>query len=198
MISRVVETVLPGARVEDDRRLAPLHGGRPADRRPARGAWLELASADASIPRCCAAPVSTRTVVRSGARHGVGAGADAAQGHPDIRYLRAEDRASPPRCGPWRRGSTSRCLPATRRDISVVVGAEEDEETLGDRIRIALATTRTSSSPSTPRSHDARGADGPARARLGTRDGQVNLLLRIVLRPIDRTLTRTRPMRCAT
>ena len=27
-----------------------------------------------------------------------------------------------------------------------------------------------------------------ARARLGTRSGQVNLLLRIVLRPIDRTL----------
>ena len=28
-----------------------------------------------------------------------------------------------------------------------------------------------------------------ARSRLGTREGQVNLLLRIVLRPIDRTLT---------
>ena len=31
--------------------------------------------------------------------------------------------------------------------------------------------------------------DGAARSRLGTKDGQVNLLLRIVLRPIDSTLT---------
>jgi len=33
------------------------------------------------------------------------------------------------------------------------------------------------------------GLPDAARVRLGTKDGQVNLLLRIILRPIDRTLT---------
>ncbi|MBW9095716.1 hypothetical protein JNB62_18710 [Microbacterium jejuense] len=115
------------------------------------------------------------------------------KGIPDIRYLRADD----PRIASqmltldaWQHVSP---LPATRRDISVVVSEEEDEETLGDRIRTALgddadvieSVVELSRTP-----HD----DLPeaARTRLGTQRGQVNVLLRIVLRPIDRTLTAVR------
>jgi len=112
------------------------------------------------------------------------------KGIPDIRYLRAED----PRIAsqmltldPWQHVSP---LPATRRDISVVLDAAEDEETLGDRIRTALgdeADVIESVEMLGRTAHE----DLPdaARARLGTQEGQVNLLLRIVLRPIDRTLT---------
>lgn len=112
------------------------------------------------------------------------------KGIPDIRYLRAQD----PRIAlqmltlePWQHVSL---LPASRRDISVVLAADEDEETLGDRIRIALgseADVIESVSVLSRTTHQE--LPDAARARLGTQDGQVNLLLRIMLRPIDRTLT---------
>ncbi len=112
------------------------------------------------------------------------------KGIPDIRYLRAAD----PRIAtqmltlePWQHVSP---LPATRRDISVVLAAEEDEETVGDRIRTALGGDADVIESVDVLSRTAHG-DLPeaARSRLGTQDGQVNLLLRIVLRPVDRTLT---------
>ena len=112
------------------------------------------------------------------------------KGIPDIRYLRAED----PRIAtqmltldPWQHVSL---LPAARRDLSVVVDAEEDEETLGDRIRVALgdnADVIESLEVLSRTPHE--GLPKAARSRLGTQDGQVNLLIRIMLRPIDRTLT---------
>ncbi|WP_375003191.1 hypothetical protein [Aeromicrobium sp. CTD01-1L150] len=112
------------------------------------------------------------------------------KGIPDIRYLRAEDPRIAAQMGtlePWQHVSL---LPAARRDISVVLSAEEDEETLGDRIRIALgddADVIESIDVLDRTTHEE--LTEAARARLGTQAGQVNLLLRIVLRPIDRTLT---------
>ena len=100
---------------------------------------------------------------------------------PDIRYLRAYD----PRIAsqmltlePWQHVSP---LPATWRDISVVLNEEEgNEETVGDRIRTALGgdadiIESVETLGRTPHAalHEA------ARSRLGTQQGQVNLLLRI-------------------
>jgi phenylalanyl-tRNA synthetase alpha chain len=81
-------------------------------------------------------------------------------------------------------------MPAITRDLSVAVGADEDEETLGDRIRDALGADAS-------RVEEARVlADTdcgllpePAIARLGARPGQRNLLVRVVLRDLDSTLT---------
>lgn len=109
---------------------------------------------------------------------------------PDIRYLRASD----PRVAtqmltlePWRHVSP---LPPARRDISVVVSSDEDAETLGDRIRIALGDdTDVIESVELLSRTTHEELPRNARSRLGTRPGQVNLLLRIILRPIDRTLT---------
>jgi phenylalanyl-tRNA synthetase alpha chain len=88
---------------------------------------------------------------------------------------------------PWRPVSA---LPAVRRDLSIVVDGEPDPELLGDRVRTALgpdvdALESLAVLAVTPH------ADLPAAARdrLGTRPGQVNALLRLVLRPVDRTLT---------
>lgn len=191
MISRVVETVLPGAAWRTTDVSHPYTvGGRQIDVLH-EGAWLELAECGRIHPE----------VLRGSGLDpdrwsglALGMGLERAlmlrKGIPDIRYLRAEDpriAAQMRTLEPWQHVSL---LPATRRDISVVVGAEEDEETLGDRIRIALGDDAD-----VVESIDVLGRTtheeltGPARARLGTRDGQVNLLLRIVLRPIDRTLT---------
>jgi phenylalanyl-tRNA synthetase alpha chain len=82
--------------------------------------------------------------------------------------------------------------PAIRRDLSIAVDAGEDEETLGDQVRDALgpdadAVEDVAIVSSTPC------ADLPPAAltRLGARSDQRNLLLRVVLRRLDRTLTDT-------
>jgi phenylalanyl-tRNA synthetase alpha chain len=112
------------------------------------------------------------------------------KGIPDIRLLRSDD----PRVAgqmldlsPYRPVSAR---PPARRDLSVAVDAGADAETLGDRVRDALGADaelveEVAVLSTTP--YD----DLPpvARERLGIRPGQDNVLLRVVLRAADRTLT---------
>jgi phenylalanyl-tRNA synthetase alpha chain len=112
------------------------------------------------------------------------------KGVPDIRLLRSAD----PRIAgqmadlaPWRPVSA---MPAVRRDLSVAVEADDAAEDLGNRVREALG-----------RDADAVEEVGvlaetgyeelPAQAvaRLGMRPGQKNVLVRVVLRHLERTLT---------
>ena len=80
--------------------------------------------------------------------------------------------------------------PPIRRDLSVAVAVEVTAEELGDRVRVALAE----------RAGDVEAVEvlgetpveslpGPAAARLGIRLGQKNVLVRVVLRSPERTLT---------
>jgi phenylalanyl-tRNA synthetase alpha chain len=81
-------------------------------------------------------------------------------------------------------------LPVVRRDLSIVAAADVDDELLGDRARAALgrdADALESLTVLARTSHER--LPGPARTRLGTGPGQDNVLLRMVLRPLDRTLT---------
>ena len=81
-------------------------------------------------------------------------------------------------------------MPPVRRDISIVVAADLDEEVLGDQVRTALGS-RADDLESvellalTPYS----GLPPSARDRLRLAEGQANALIRLVLRPLDRTLT---------
>jgi phenylalanyl-tRNA synthetase alpha chain len=106
---------------------------------------------------------------------------------PDIRLLRSAD----PRIAdqmrdlaPYRPVSA---MPAVRRDLSVIVDQTEDGETLGDRIRDADADCVEDATILASTDY----ADLPPAAaeRLGARPGQRNLLVRIVLRHLERTLT---------
>ncbi|WP_217181962.1 hypothetical protein [Streptomyces sp. AC495_CC817] len=191
MIGLLVEAVLPGVEwMVTDVTHPYTVGGRQIDVLH-NGEWLELAECGRIHP----------DVLRGSGLDperwsglALGMGLERAlmlrKGIPDIRYLRGED----PRIAsqmltlePWQHVSP---LPASRRDISVVVAADEDEETLGDRIRTGLgveADVIESVKVLSRTAHEQ--LPDAARARLGTQDGQVNLLLRIVLRPIDRTLT---------
>jgi phenylalanyl-tRNA synthetase alpha chain len=112
------------------------------------------------------------------------------KGIPDIRVL----RASHPQIAiqlldlkPWRPVST---LPPVRRDLSLVLAADADIETLGDRVRSALGG-RADDLESVNLLARTGYADLPesARQRLGLGPDQINALVRIVLRPLDRTLT---------
>ena len=112
------------------------------------------------------------------------------KGIPDIRLLRSAD----PRISsqmldlsPYRPVSD---LPPARRDLSIAVTAGADAETLGDRVREALGgdaelVEEVAILTITP--HD--DVPAAARERLGMRPGQDNVLLRVVLRPTDRTMT---------
>lgn len=191
MIGCLVDAVLPGAQwMTTDVTHPYTVGGRQIDVLH-EGQWLELAECGRIHP----------AVLRGSGLDpecwsglALGMGLERAlmlrKGIPDIRYLRAEDpriAAQMLTLDPWQHVSP---LPAARRDISVVLDAEEDEETLGDRVRIALgddADVLESLEVLSCTTHEQ--LPKAARSRLGTRGGQVNLLLRIVLRPIDRTLT---------
>jgi phenylalanyl-tRNA synthetase alpha chain len=112
------------------------------------------------------------------------------KGIDDIRVLRSTDariRSQMRDLSPWRSVSM---MPPVTRDLSVVVAAEDDDETLGDRVRSALdARVDDLESVAVIARTAADELPPAARERLGIVDGQVNALVRIVLRPLDRTLT---------
>jgi phenylalanyl-tRNA synthetase alpha chain len=83
-------------------------------------------------------------------------------------------------------------MPPITRDLSVAVAEDEDEdeETLGDRVRDALGDdalcveeVRVLSATVCDRLPES------AVGRLGARPGQQNLLVRVVLRDLEKTLT---------
>jgi len=112
------------------------------------------------------------------------------KGIPDIRLLRSADprvASQMADLAPYRPVSA---MPAVRRDLSVAVDAETDDEILGDRIRDVLGPDADAvESVAILSSIACEGLPGPAAARLGARPGQRNLLVRVVLRHLERTLT---------
>jgi phenylalanyl-tRNA synthetase alpha chain len=112
------------------------------------------------------------------------------KGIPDIRLLRSGD----PRVAsqmldlsPYRPVST---MPAIVRDLSVAVASSDDPERLGDRVRDALGE-RAAAVEEVSVLSETRYEQLPKAAieRLGMVRGQKNLLVRVVLRDLDRTLT---------
>ncbi|AXB43131.1 hypothetical protein [Amycolatopsis albispora] len=113
-----------------------------------------------------------------------------AKGIPDIRLLRSREPAVQAQLTdlrPYRPVSTR---PATSRDVSIVVDSDDVAEDLGDRVREALGADADCVETVEIR-HATPYEELPevARERLGARPGQQNLLVRIVLRHLDRTLS---------
>ena len=112
------------------------------------------------------------------------------KGVPDIRLLRSTDPrvASQLRdLAPYRPVSS---MPSIVRDLSVAVDPGDEAEDLGDRVRDALgadATAVESVAVLSTTSYDALPA--AAAERLGISPGQQNVLVRVVLRDLERTLT---------
>jgi phenylalanyl-tRNA synthetase alpha chain len=112
------------------------------------------------------------------------------KGIPDIRLLRSED----PRVAsqlwdlaPYRPVSS---MPPVRRDLSIAVGVDDAVEDLGDRVREALRDDAAAVEEVAVLAETAYEDLPPAaRARLGMGRGQKNVLVRVVLRHLERTLT---------
>ncbi|NJC23412.1 phenylalanyl-tRNA synthetase alpha chain [Arthrobacter pigmenti] len=187
----VVEAVLPGARW----RAVPAnhsytsHGMQIDVETPA--GWLELAECGL---------VGARILRGSGldARRwsglALGMGLDRAlmlrKGIDDIRLLRSPD----PRIAsqmldlePWRPVSL---MPAVRRDLSILCGPDADEETLGDVAREALGGDAEVLESLVIRTRTpVEQLPSAAYLRLQAQQGQENLLVRLTLQALDRTLT---------
>lgn len=200
MIDTVVGAVLPGRRWRVTRAEHPYTtGGRQIDVDAGdRGdrsdggegsAWVE-------IGECGLASTGVLAACGLGGHHGLamGIGLDrivmVRKGMEDIRLLRATDgriAAQLADLEPYRPVSSR---PAVERDLSLAMDAGDDPETIGDRVREALGPHAAYVEDlvvlaETPGDE----VPPPAAARLGLRPGQKNVLLRVVLRPVDHTLT---------
>ncbi|MFJ1791737.1 PheS-related mystery ligase SrmL [Kitasatospora griseola] len=190
MIAVLAEALLPGAEYRTEERVHPYTlAGRQLDVRVGEE-WVEVAECGLAHPE-----------VLAGAGLGpewsglaLGMGLDRVlmllKGIPDIRILRSTDPAVAVQLtdlAPYRPVSA---LPAVRRDLSVAVDRTELAEDLGDRVRDALGpdadcVETVEILSSTP----CRELPPQALTRLGARPDQYNLLVRVVLRHLHRTLT---------
>ena len=113
-----------------------------------------------------------------------------AKGIDDIRLLRSADprvTAQMLDLQPYRPVSSQ---PPVRRDLSVAVDAARTPEELGDRVRQALGDAVESLESVEVLAETAYDEVPPAaRDRIGMRPGQKNVLVRIVIRDLVRTLT---------
>ncbi|KUH40046.1 MULTISPECIES: hypothetical protein [Streptomyces] len=111
------------------------------------------------------------------------------KGIPDIRLLRSTEpsvAAQMTDLTPYRPVSA---MPAVRRDISVAVDRDDLVEDLGDRVRDALGADADCVESVEILAETPCGELPPqALARLGARPDQKNVLLKVVLRPLGRTL----------
>ena len=191
MIRTVVDAALPGAAYRCNPTSHPYTTGGIELEVDAGGEWVEVGECGLALPALlseCGLPSDRWSGLA------MGLGLDRlfmlSKGIDDIRLLRSAD----PRVAtqmldlsPYRAVSDQ---PAVRRDLSVAVAASLTPEELGDRVRGALGDAASSIESvqvlsETP--YDALPA--AAVARLGMRAGQKNVLLRVTLRDLDRTLT---------
>lgn len=189
MIAALLDALVPGRPARQIPRVHPYTtAGRQLDVR-GDGGWVEVAECGLAHPDVLArAGLAGRTGLA------LGMGLDRMlmlrKQVPDIRLLRSADpRIAGQMTGlePYRPVSDQ---PAIRRDLSVAADPGEDDETIGDQVREALGDGADAVEDVTILSVTPAAELPPAaRARLGARPGQRNLLVRVVLRRLDRTLT---------
>jgi phenylalanyl-tRNA synthetase alpha chain len=192
MIARLVETVLPG---QTYRTVPAVHPytthGRQIDVL-LDDQWIEIGECGVAAPHVLRkAGLDERWTGLA-----MGPGLDRLlmlrKGIRDIRLLRSADPRVAEQMLDLSAYKPVSAMPAVRRDLSVVVGRDVDlsAEVLGDRVRQALGPDADAAE-----SVEARGETSydqlpeAARARLQLRPGQRNVLIRLILRPLDRTLT---------
>ncbi|MCP2164279.1 PheS-related mystery ligase SrmL [Goodfellowiella coeruleoviolacea] len=190
MISTVLGALLPGA---TDRREARTHPYTVAGRQVdvlRDGAWIEVAECGLAHP----AVLARAGLDDSWSGLALGLGLDRMlmllKDIPDIRLLRSTHPGVVEQMGDLTRYRPVSTMPAIRRDISIAVGADDHTEDLGDRVREALGAD-ADCVESVEILQQTPCADLPERAlaRLGARTDQKNLLVRITLRHLHRTLS---------
>ncbi len=191
MIAALVQAVLPGAQWRAVPAVHPYtEQGLQVDVLM-DGEWLELAECGLMAQHLFSQAGLDPTKWSGLA---LGMGLDRAlmlrKGIPDIRLLRSADARIGQQMmdlAPWQPVSQ---MPPIRRDISIVVPTDMDAEVLGDRVRAAL-NGQADDLESVELVALTPHAELPvsAQERLKIREGQANALVRLVLRPLTRTMT---------
>jgi phenylalanyl-tRNA synthetase alpha chain len=191
-IAAVVAAVLPGRSWRTEPREHPYTtSGRQIDVRADDGRWVEVGECGLTHPQ-----VLRRAGLDPERASGLamGLGLDRlvmlAKRIDDIRLLRATDPRIAAQLVDLRPYEPVSSMPAIHRDLSLAVGPELDDELLGDRVRDALGEAARSVESVEVRSRTpVRALPAAARDRLGAAPPQVNVLVRVTLRDLDRTLT---------
>jgi len=190
MIRLVVGAVAPGRALRLERTVHPYTAGGLEVHIEAGGEWVEIAECGVAHPlllRGSGLPADLSGLA-------MGLGLDRllmiAKGIDDIRLIRSDDprvAAQMLDLAPYRPVSRH---PAVRRDLSIAVGEWCVAEELGDRVREALGERAEDVESIDVVSETWAAALPPAaRDRLGMRPDQKNVVVRITLRAVGRTLT---------
>lgn len=189
MLHVLIDSLVPGREWRWERRVHPYTlNGRQVDVRNG-DEWVEVWECGLAHP-----DVLANAGLDGWSGLALGMGLDRLlmlrKGIPDIRLLRSAD----PRVAgqmtdlePYRPVSD---LPAVTRDLSVAISVDDEAEQLGDRIRAALGD-RVDILEAVTIVSETSYTDLPpiARERLGINEAHKNVLVRLDLRPLDRTLT---------
>lgn len=190
MVKTLIEALLPGAKHRHEDRVHPYTlSGRQVDV-DREGEWIEVAECGLAHPTV----LERAGLDASWSGLALGMGLDRMlmllKGIPDIRILRS---AEPSVAGqmadltPYRPVSA---MPAIRRDLSVAVDCDDLAEDLGDRVRDALGPDSDCvESVEILTETPCRQLPPQALERLGASPDQKNVLLKVVLRHLERTLT---------
>jgi phenylalanyl-tRNA synthetase alpha chain len=191
MIAIVTRSLLPGLEARSITASHPYtEGGLQIDVL-AGGAWVEIGECGVALPALLAQE-GLDPARWSGLAMGLGLDRILMlkKGLDDIRLLRSTDErvaAQMLDLSPYRPVSRQ---PPIRRDLSIAVASADTPEELGDRVREALGDRAASVEAIEVLSETPGDALPEAAAqRIGLGAGQKNVLLRIVLRDLDRTLT---------
>nr|WP_282971439.1 hypothetical protein [Actinospica acidithermotolerans] len=190
MVEILTGSLLPGSIHRLEERVHPYTiSGRQVDVER-DGEWIEVAECGLAHPRV----LQQAGLDNTWSGLALGMGLDRMlmliKQIPDIRLLRSVKPAVAAQMtdlNPYRPVST---MPAIRRDISVAVEHDEAAEDLGDRVRDALGQDADCVESVEILAQTAC-AELPPQAleRLGARPDQKNVLLKVVLRSLERTLT---------
>ncbi len=190
MIEIVVEAALPGRALRCSPASHPYTTDGLQIDVEIGGEWVEIGECGLALPALLD-EAGLHAGIRSGLAMGLGLDRllMLRKGIDDIRLLRAED----PRVArqmldlePYRPVSSQ---PAARRDLSIATDAEDTPEELGDRVRAALGEREACVEAVEVVSETPGEALPPAAiARLGLLPGQKNVLVRVVLRHLERSL----------
>lgn len=189
MVALVLEAAVPGAR----HRTVPVEhpytlGGRQIDVR-AGDEWIEVGECALVHPALLAAGG-----LPEGSGLAMGLGLDRLvmlrKGIEDIRALRSTDPRIAEQMLDLEAYRPVSAMPPVRRDMSLAVGEGTDAEGLGDRARTALGKDAAAlESLEVVSETPLEDLPESARRRLGISLDQKNVLVRIVLRHLEHTLT---------
>jgi phenylalanyl-tRNA synthetase alpha chain len=189
MIAVLLGVLTPGLPYAQQPRTHPYTlDGRQVDIRH-DGCWVEVGECGLAHPRVLAA-----AGLQDLSGLALGMGLDRllmlVKHIPDIRLLRSGDPRVTRQMHDLARYRPASPMPSITRDLSVAVAEDDDEETLGDRVRDALSADASCVEEIRVLSATAyEQLPATAIGRLGAKPGQKNLLVRVVLRDLDKTLT---------